>query len=109
MEPVHTLDPEQIIGVMHHQGMLATEPATTRERITSAVHYMMIKNGIGPETLARALGTASGAHYIQSRKMRGHHWKVDDLDALGELFGLHPAEFAFGYQAIADSEMEDHG
>lgn len=103
------MEPDHVIAVMRHKGLLAREPANTKERITSAVHYMMIKNSVGPEILARALGTSSGAHYIQSRKLRGHHWKVSDLDCLGELFGLHPAEFAYGYQAIAESETEDHG
>jgi hypothetical protein len=92
---------------MRHTGLLKTEPTSTRERVTSAVHYLMVERGVSVEELARVLG-AKSTHYVQHRKLKENRWKIDDFDLLGEYFDVHPGEFAFGYRALAETETETH-
>ena len=100
------MEPNEVIAIMRHTGLLREEPVTSRERITSAVHYLMIQRGSRAEELTAVLG-AKSAHYVQHRKLKENRWKVEDLDLLGEFFDVHPGEFVFGYKALAEQEMDD--
>jgi len=102
------VEPNEIIAIMRHTGLLKAEPTTTRERVTSAVHYLMVQRSVTTEELTQVLG-AKSAHYVQHRKLKENRWKIDDLDLLGDFFDVHPGEFAYGYRALAENEMEDHG
>lgn len=103
----------EVVAVMRYKGLLDSEPEDSNQRIASAVHYMMIKTGTSPEDLAKILN-ASSVHYVQHRKLKNAHFKVLDLDKFGEFWDIHPAEFVYGYRALAEADAEeekeeDHG
>lgn len=96
----------EVVAVMRYKGLLDKQPETSNQRISTATHYMMIKTGTSPEQLAEVLG-ASSSHYVQHRKLKNGHFKVLDLDKMGEFWGIHPAEFVYGYLALAESDAEE--
>lgn len=101
------MTPQEIIAIMRHKGWLKMEPQMAREKITSAVRYMMIKNGFTNANLARHLDNSS-PNYIR-RKLSEDRWKMDDLDLLPQIFGRTPPDYVAGYLWMAeldDSESE---
>ena len=95
----------EVVAVMRYKKLLEKEPENSNERIASATHYLMIKNGTSADELTQVLG-ASSAHYVQHRKLRHGHFKVSDLDKMGEFWDIHPAEFVYGYEALAEADAE---
>lgn len=96
----------EVVAVMRYKGILDKEPETSNQRIATAAHYMMIKTGTTHDQLTEILGTSS-SHYVQHRKLKNAHFKVPDLDKMGEFWDIHPAEFVYGYVALAEADAED--
>lgn len=96
----------EVVAVMRYKKFLQEEPIDSNERIASAVRYLMIKHRTSPEELAKVLGSAS-THYVQYRKLKQAHFRVSDLDKMSEFWGVHPAEFVYGYKALAEADAEE--
>jgi len=95
----------EIIAIMRHRGWLKTEPRYTREQITSAVRYMMVKNGMSNHELAKKLTNPDLNHRISPsyirRKVSEHRWRMDDLDVLPDIFHRHACDLIQGYRHMA--------
>jgi len=96
--------PVEIIAVMKNKGWLRTEPFDTKERITSAVRYLLIKHGMSVVQLGDQCGVARG--YMR-RKIIQHRWTVPDLDILTEIFDSHPSDLVAGYRQMADIDAAE--
>lgn len=100
------MQPIEIIAIMRSKGWLNTEPRNTRERVTSATRYMMVKTGTSNIQLAHKLSGVSDS-YIR-RKLSEHRWRMEDLDELPQVFGRDTADFVQGYQRMADIDEEEN-
>lgn len=97
----------EVIAIMRHKRWLDREPQTTREKITSAVRYMMVKNGIRNYQLAQELHDVSPT-YIR-RKLSEHRWTLEDLDKLPGVLGRETPDYVGGYRRMAQIDEEAFG
>lgn len=101
---------EVVISIMRNRGWLRSDPQNTRERVTSAARYMMIKNGMNIIELAPLVGDRSPS-YIH-KKVAEDRWRMEDLDFLAKVFGRKPSDYVQGYLRLAeldDAETASHG
>lgn len=102
--------PQEIIAIMRHKGWLKREPRSTREKITSATRYMMIKKGFSIAEFASHLDDSSPSY--TRRKISEDRWKMEDLDRLPSIFGRSSPDYVGGYLRMAeldDDESEQEG
>lgn len=98
-----TMRPAEIIAIMRSRGWLRTEPADTRERITSSVRYLLVKNGMTVKDLAGEIGGVAVSYIRQ--KVSDHRWRLEDLDTLEDAFAVPVSDIVAGYRRLeaADS------
>lgn len=102
----------EIIAIMRSRGWLRKEPQKTREKVTSAVRYMMVKNHMTNAELAQELTNPSGVQtvypsYIR-RKLSEHRWRLEDLDELPDILGREVSDYVGGYRRMAQIDDEEH-
>lgn len=95
----------EVIAIMRHKGWLKKEPKSTREKITSAVRYMMVKTGTKNYQLAHELHDVSPS-YIR-RKLSEHRWTLEDLDVLPFVLGRDAPDYVGGYRRMAQIDDEE--
>lgn len=98
------MKPSEIITLMKHYRMLEPEPRTSREKFTSAVQYLMIKNNnMKPVQLAKHINVAPS--YVR-RKISEGRWTFEDIDDVAKLFKCDQGDLIHGYKRMAQRDRE---
>ncbi|MER6605819.1 helix-turn-helix transcriptional regulator [Streptomyces sp. NPDC000927] len=85
---------------------METDPGDSRESVSFSVMYLMVKHDISMHALADRIHVSRD---YMPRKINEGRWKLEELDAMSDIFNVHPGDFLHGPKYIKNLEgdLED--